>query len=262
MLPFIETSGSSIFLFLFGISVGSFLNVVIDRLPRSESIVKGRSHCDFCMHDLSWYDLIPLVSFIQLEGRCRYCKGRLSFRYSVVECITGFFYVFIYWFTISKGAVTTVFYLTLISGFIAIFFTDLHYRIIPDQLVFTLVVVTCLYFFYSGMSWPAFLNHLGAGASLAVFFLFLAVVTRGRGMGLGDVKYVFIMGLVLGIPESIVAFYLAFLTGAFVSVILILKGKKSQKDTVPFGPFLVTATIIALLYGSDIWILYTKLLGI
>ena len=241
------------FLFLLGLAVGSFLNVLIDRLPKDESVIKGRSYCERCKKPLRWYDLIPLVSFLLLKGKCRYCRSPISWYYPVVELTTGLLFLavifFIGGFTINIiTIITIIYYLTIISGLIVIFFTDLKYGIIPDKIVFSSIIVSIAYLFINHQS--LIINHFFAGIGAFLFFFLLYLVTRGRGMGFGDVKLAFFLGLFLGWPKVVVAFYIAFLTGAVVGCILVLwRKKKLTGGTVPFGPFLVLGAIIALFWG-------------
>jgi leader peptidase (prepilin peptidase)/N-methyltransferase len=245
-----------LFLFFLGLAVGSFLNVVIDRVPHGESIVKGRSYCDHCKHKLSWIDLIPIVSFFILGRRCRYCKRVISWQYPTVEAATGVMFPLIY-----ISAVPLWQYIIVIfAGLLVIFVTDFKYRIIPDQVLFFITLITLL---YSLILAPEILiNRLLSGLIMIIIFLILVVVTKGKGMGFGDVKFSFLMGLFLGFPKIIVAFYLAFLTGAAISLILVLIGKKTMKSKIAFGPFLVYATVIAFFLGNQIFSMFTNLLGI
>lgn len=244
---------SLILIFIIGLSVGSFLNVVIDRLPTGKSIIRGRSKCDYCQHTLSWYDLVPVLSFIWLKQRCRYCHKKISWQYPIVESITGIFFVFTY-------TSFSIYHLILISGLIAIFFTDLKYRIIPDQVLIILTMVTSIYLLLSGG--PDIINHLATAVIFFCGFMALVVFTKGKGMGLGDVKYAAVSGFILGIPYVIVSFYLSFLTGAAVSLILIMIGKKTMKSTIPFGPFLVGGTVVSLFYGDVLWNIFRRIIGI
>lgn len=249
-------------IFLIGLSVGSFLNVIIDRLPRGESIGfwtsqndRRRSHCESCKKTLAWYDLIPILSFVFLGGKCRYCQSSLSLQYPVVELLTGAFFVGVIGVIGEIKGVREIwdvlYYLFIISSLIVVFFIDLKHGIIPDKLVFPAIFITLLYQLYA-IRYLLYANFLSAfGAFL--FFLILFLVTRGRGMGFGDVKLAFLMGLILGFPQIIVALYTAFLTGALTGIILVLcKVKKFRGATIPFGPFLVLGTIIALFWGEFI----------
>lgn len=244
-------------LFLFGISVGSFLNVLIDRLPKGEQVFQGRSYCDCCRKTIAWYDLTPLLSFLLLGGKCRYCKEPISWYNPLVETTTGFAYLLVY---SSQLPITKfVFSLIVISGSIVIFFTDLKYRIIPDQILILLIVSSFIFVYF--FADESFLNYLLSGLFMFFVFLFLFLLTSAKGMGFGDVKYSFFMGLFLGFPKVVVSFYLAFLTGALFSLILIIKGKKRLKGTIAFGPFLVMATIIAFFWGEYLWAVFMKIIG-
>lgn len=247
----------ALFVFIFGLFVGSFLNVLVDRIPKGESPIKSRSHCDKCKKTLKWYDLIPLLSFVFLKGKCRYCRTSLSLYYPMVELTTGVLFVATIFFlggiTVSVitiiNIITVIYYLFLMSSFIVIFFADLKYGIIPDKIIFPSILVSFLYLAIIHNS--LFLIHFLSGLIACLFFLFLFLVTRGRGMGLGDVKFSFLMGLILGFPNIIVSLYVAFLTGAIVGCILILWRKKRIFGTaIPFGPFLTIGSLTAIFFGE------------
>ena len=246
------------FLFVFGLCVGSFLNVLIYRLPNELSPLKGRSFCDHCKHQLAWKDNIPLLSFPFLRSRCRYCHSPISWQHPVVEMITGLAFVFVYqwvmgWCSASfDGYMAIWLYGYIVSSLIVVFFADLKYQIIPDKIVYPAMIIAGMsgILGISGVSIKlGMLSGLGAGG----FFLALFLLTRGKGMGFGDVKFAFLMGLILGFPKIIIALYLAFLTGALVGVILILSKKKRFGQHIPFGPFLVGGTVVSMFYGNQIW---------
>lgn len=239
-------------LFLVGLAVGSFLNCLIYRLNKGLSPIGGRSFCPKCNHTLSWQDNIPLLSFILLSGRCRHCLSPISWQYPLVELGTGILSVVSLQLSVFRGDsfLSTVYCLLITYALIAIFVSDLRYGTIPDKIVYPTIALAILYslFFIQYSIFNYFLSGLGA----AGFFLALVAITRGKGMGIGDVKLAALMGLVLGWPKILVALYLAFLTGAIVGVILILLGKKRFGEHIPFGPFLTMATWITLLWGSQI----------
>ena len=216
-----------VFLFVLGLVVGSFLNVVIYRLNNGLSPLRGRSFCPRCKHQLAWGDNVPLLSFLLLRGKCRYCHSPISWQYPLVELATGILTVVV---------LHTSFNLLLTYALIAIFVSDLLYYTIPDEIVWPMIGLSFLIS-------PNLLPGLGA----AGFFLSLVLLTHSRGMGMGDVKLAGLMGLALGWPKISVAILLAFLTGATVGVILVLMGKKGLKSRIPFGPFLAGATLISLL---------------
>lgn len=238
--------------FVIGIFLGSFLNVLIDRLSTDRPFVKGRSYCENCKRTLKPIDLIPLVSYIMLRGKCRFCHKKIPFRLFFVELTIGITFgilaqlFFTQIFTLPALLCIAV----ILFCFIGIFFADVIYGIIPDLLVVVSAIASLLYVFISGLTMQ---NHLLSGLGSFVFFFLLFLLTRGRGMGFGDVKLSFVLGLLLGFPGIIVSLYLAFLTGAGVSIILVICRKlKFFGSTIPFGPFLVISSIIALFWGDII----------
>lgn len=253
-----------VFLFIIGLSVGSFINVLIDRLPKGQEIIFGRSKCDFCRKNLAWVDLIPIISFVVLKGRCRYCAKRLSCQYPLIELSCGILFIFIYnQLQLKEPPVNLsdlIYTLIIFSGLATLVATDIKYLILPDQILIFLIIVTLIYqwIFLPGL----IINNLIVGTIAFLSFLTIVILTRARGMGLGDVKLAFFMGVFLGYPNILVALYSAFLTGAGISLILIMLGKKKLKSTIAFGPFLCLSTGIAYLYGAEIWQYFTKLMGI
>ncbi len=244
-------------LFFYGLFIGSFLNVVIDRLPRNEGIVCGNSHCEYCGHTLVWYDLVPLLSYLFLAGKCRYCKKFIGFRYPIIECTTGIL------FAIVGGAFTgipsLVLMLAIASCLCVLFFIDLFDGILPDSV---LVVLSGFAIVQKLFLAEHIIFFLLVGFLTGIGFLALFLLTRKKGIGFGDVKYAFVMGFLLGFPSIIPALYIAFLTGATVALILVVGGKKKLKSSIPFGPFLVLGTFVNLLWGQQLWVLFQKIVGI
>ena len=232
------------FIFLFGLAVGSFLNCIIYRLEENKSFLRGRSYCPYCKHTLNWQDLIPIFSFLLLKGRCRYCKKHISLQYPLVELTTGFLFVLCFLFHVP-------YFIFIIAPFlIVIFVYDFKHYVILDKVIYPAIVIAAVF---------NFTNWLSALGS-ALFFLAIVLVSRGKWMGIGDIKLAFLMGLILGWPNILVALFLAFMIGAIIGMGLILSGKKSLKSEVPFGPFLVTGTLIALFWGQLIIDWYFSLL--
>jgi leader peptidase (prepilin peptidase)/N-methyltransferase len=248
-----------------GLVIGSFLNVVIERLPRGESVVGGRSRCPRCRHNLRWLDLIPLLSFVVLRGRCRYCGARISWRYPLVEVLTGVSAVSVVSVVSVENMtpltlLTVLLLLTLAAILISIFFIDLEHGIIPNRLVYSgIVIALMIQFIKAGFSRPLFLTLLG---SLVIFLFFysLHAVFKGRAMGGGDVKLALLVGLLTGWPNMVVAIFLSFLTGALAGVILMAMSEKKFGDTIPFGPFLILAAFVTLFYGDQVLSWYLSLL--
>lgn len=249
---------SFLFLFFLGLSIGSFINCLVYRLDSSAALgaknwrgfLFGRSFCPKCKHKLAWYDNVPLLSFALLAGKCRYCHSPISWQYPVVELTAGVLTLLIFQFS-NFPFFQSIFNLLITYALIAIFVSDLRYMIIPDKIVYPTLLVTLFFLIsqYPNISISNFLSALGT----AGFFYFLVLITRGRGMGMGDVKLVGLMGLILGWPRIIVALFLAFLTGAVVGAILVLLKKKRFEEHIPFGPFLVAGTFVALFWGEKIW---------
>lgn len=247
---------TSLFLFILGTAIGSFLNVVIDRIPRDESL-NGRSHCDYCKHVLGPLDLFPLFSFIFLGGKCRYCKKRLSFQYPLIELMTGVLFVVVY---IGKFQVVTLelfAYLGLTACLIAIFVTDLKEQIIPDELQIALLILITFLHAVSGSSVVDLGYSVTSGLIVAGPILALHLLTKGRGMGFGDVKLAFNIGFLYGWAKGLLVLYVGFIFGAVVGIILLLGGIKKMKSKIAFGPFLVLGVFVFLFFDRQIidWIL-------
>ena len=242
-----------ILFFILGTAVGSFLNVVIDRTTRGESIL-GRSYCDHCRATLKTLDLIPIVSFVALGSRCRYCKKPLSWQYPIVEGLTGLLFVLAFWMLSASGqlsAISLLYYFFLISILIVVAVVDFKYSLVPTTLVFAASLVS-LFYNYFFITSGQFVQSVAAAFGAAIFFLIIVLLTRGRGMGEGDVVLGFLIGMVLGLKESILAIFLAFLIGAVISLFLIALGKKHFGQTIPFAPFLVLGLLISLFWSKEI----------
>jgi leader peptidase (prepilin peptidase)/N-methyltransferase len=249
--------------FLYGLLVGSFLNVLIYRIPRNESIVFPGSHCPSCGASLHFFDLIPVVSYIMLGGKCRYCKGPISPRYPIVELVTASLITVQAW----RRGINPSFFLfaALTAILVAVTMIDYDCQIIPDSLVLLITILGALHLYYVLL--PSFgkavLLDRAAGFLLGggLFFL-IAVVSRG-GMGGGDIKLAAALGLWFGWKELLLLIFTAFVTGAIVSVFLLVTHIKGRKEGIPFGPFLAFSAYLVSLYGSELmnWYLRTFFIG-
>lgn len=224
-----------VLLFFLGLALGSFISAFSFRSPRGISFIKGRSLCPRCKSQIAWYDNIPLLSFLLLSGKCRNCKKKISLRYPLIELATGLGFVLI-------GLNIYLFIFLVLE---TIFIIDVEHQIIPDELVFLVFLVALLV-----PSAYSLFSSLLAGFLCASFLLLIHLATRGRGMGLGDVKFAVAGGLFVGLKLSFVWLLLAFLTGGLVAFILILVKGAKLKDKIAFGPFLVVAIPIAVLFGD------------
>ena len=252
-------------LFILGLAVGSFLNCLIYRLE-IDSKPTGRSFCPSCKHKLSWKDLIPLFSYLSLKGRCRYCGKKISFQYPLVELATGVLFFLV---GMSIGSLSGLNYLNLalslivFSLLVVIFVYDLKHFIIPNKVIYPAIFVTLALLVsrsFLTSDYSLILNNIITGAIVFLSFLAIYLLSRGKGIGFGDVRYAFFMGLFLGFPEVLVGLFLSFVIGAIIGVTFIILGRKGRKDMIPFGPFLVFGTVTAHLYGSELINLYLDLI--
>lgn len=247
--------------FILGSAVGSFLNVVVDRTTRGESIL-GRSHCEYCRATLSSLDLVPIISFVGLGAKCRYCHKKLSWQYPLVEAFSAILFTLSFWIIAASGNLDLVklaFWLVLLSVMVIVFVVDLKFSLIPTSFVYATSLFWLFYVYFASPS-TVFVDNVLAAFGAALFFLFIVLVTFGRGMGQGDIVLVFLIGIVLGIKATFLAIFLAFLSGAIVSVLLIILGRKRFGNTIPFGPFLVLGFIISLFWSDLILNYYFKVL--
>lgn len=239
-------------IFASGLCIGSFLNVVIDRLPNGRGL-GGRSKADCCKVTLGVVDLIPVLSYVFHVGRCGHCGQKVSFYYPLVELISAIFTATAFFYF---PVPFNLFYLVSFYFLIVFFFTDLKYGLVPVSvfLVNLLFVITFqVYLFSIGqLSIFNFQFSIISAIVAALFFIFLILITRGRGMGFGDVLLAFLFSLIVGFPSSIIMVFLSFIFGGLFSVFLLLSKKKNLGQSLPFGPFMVLATTTSVFYGRQI----------
>ena len=249
---------------LLGAAIGSFLNVCIDRLPAGKSLVLPPSHCEACQHPLSPKDLIPVFSYLWLRGHCRYCQARIPRRPLWVEVGSGFLFAFTYWhYGLSVEFVVTAFYCCI---FVVLMVIDLEHRLILDKVVYPAIAVALIITVFLpppgiidfSLPWPwlGIVNGVMGGAMGFVLFLVIYLVVlfiyKQEGIGFGDVKLAGLIGLVTGSRLVLVALLIGIILGGLTGVILLVLKVKNRKEPIPFGPFLSLATIVTLLWGSDI----------
>jgi leader peptidase (prepilin peptidase)/N-methyltransferase len=242
----------SVFIFIIGTIIGSFLNVCIYRIPRKESIVFPSSHCPNCSTPLKWYELVPVFSFLVQGGKCRYCREKISLQYPLIELLNGFLYILVYQnFGLS---IDLIFYCSIISILVIISVIDYYTQTIPDSLVLVLLIISIihkitLYLLY-GTS-PQILNSsLGLLISGGLFLL-VAIISKG-GMGGGDIKLIAVLGFILGFRRIFLNIFISFVIGAIISIFLLAFKVKNRKDPIPFGPFLCIAFVITLFWGNEL----------
>ena len=235
-----------IIIFLYGIVIGSFLNVCIYRIPKQENIAKVRSHCMQCGHQLKWYELIPLFSYLLQGGKCRACKTKISVQYPLIEGANGILYVFI--FMINGINVDSLLYCLLTSALLVLSVIDFRTYEIPigiNYFIFVLGVIC------TAVHYTDWLNHVIGFFIVSVVLYIIILVTKGRGIGGGDMKLMAVCGLFLGWKEIILAFLLGCIIG---SVVHIIRMRVTKCDHVlALGPYLSIGVFISMLWGAQ-WI--------
>jgi leader peptidase (prepilin peptidase)/N-methyltransferase len=239
---------------VFGLIIGSFLNVCIHRLPINESLLAPSSRCPSCRHPVRWRDNIPVISFLVLRGRCRDCGLLISWRYPLVEVANGIGYALLVW---QFGVVPqTAVYALLYSSLLVITFIDLDHQIIPDRITLPGMVL--------GLTASSFILPLGflnaligllLGGSL---FYGAAMASRG-GMGGGDIKLIAMIGAFLGWKQALLTIFIGALAGSVIGLFLMVFKGKSRKYAVPFGPFLSLGAVVSIFAGPAIWNWYQHL---
>lgn len=249
------------FVFVLGAVIGSFLNVCIYRIPAGESVVRPASRCPACGQELSWFDLIPILSFLFLRGRCRYCGARISWQYPAVEAAAGllFLLVWIYlrWpWEVMAGWVFAAVLLTVSV-------IDLYHQIIPDSILLAgtaLGLPLIALHSFETLKWG-----IAAGLGGGIFMLAVAfigsLIAGQEAMGCGDIKLTMLMGLFLGPRLLTVALLTSIMAGGLAGGILLISGRKQRSDAIPFGPYLALGALLALFWGTDIIEWYFNLWG-
>lgn len=242
-----------IFVALFGLSVGSFLNVIIYRLPRKMPFLLNRSICPNCQNKLKWYHNLPLVGFLFLGGKCGFCKKKISWRYPLVEFVNAVFYVYFYW-QFGWGFQFLVFsYLS--SALLAIFFIDLDFQIIPDAITIPgMVLGLAISWLPGGIGMvDSLIGLLVGGGSLYLMAIIGDWIFKKESMGGGDIKMTAMLGTFLGWQQMLFIFVCSSVIGLLVSLVIMAFSKKLRESRiVPFGPFLAIAAAVAMLYGRQI----------
>jgi len=240
--------------FIFGLVIGSFINVCIYRIPKEESLFRPGSHCTTCGRLISWHDNIPVLSFIFLKGRCRYCKSKISYQYPLVELLTAVCFTLIAAKFYESGIF--LFYLYLTFVLVAVFFIDLYNQIIPDFFSFSLILIGLAASFLNGQLGTTFfsklINSLG-GVAAGGGILLLAgyagkILFKKDAMGFGDVKFLAGIGAFTGVSKVILVLIIASVLGSIWGIFLILLKKIKKRDYIPFGPFISIAAFICLFF--------------
>lgn len=236
------------FYLILALLIGSFLNVVAFRIPMGESLLKPASYCPSCNHNLSFFDKLPIISYLKLRGKCRYCHTKISLIYPVGELLTLITFILIPVFIGFSAELVIAYLFSLIM--ITVTISDIRYKIIPDKIVYPGIL---LIFILRLLIHPIpFWNYILGAVIFGGFLLLVAIISRG-GMGGGDIKLFFLIGLALGWQDALLALFLASLSGTIFGAILLLTGKIKKRELIPFGPFIFIGTMIAYFLGKDIW---------
>ncbi len=238
--------------FLYGIVIGSFLNVCILRIPAGESIVTGRSHCDNCKTRIKWYDLIPVLSYFLLRGKCRNCKVKISIQYPMIEALNGIVYVLVFY---CKGInYLSAIYCLAISALLALSMIDFKTHMIPFGINLFIILLGVIRLFMDYRHFPQYLIGFFA---VSGFLYLIYLITKGKGMGGGDIKLMAAAGLLLGWKLILLAFFLGCIYGSIIHPIFMKLGK--QGKVLAFGPYLSAGIITALLFGEKMIEWYLKI---
>lgn len=250
----------SILIFLIGLALGSFLNVVIFRIDELSTILYDRSHCPKCKKVLAWYDLIPFLSYILLKAKCRYCNEKISMQYPLVEIGTALLYLFLY---LAFGlSYSLLFYIIVFSLLMVVFVYDIKTQTVPEVFVWIALGLSLVGGWYFGNL--TFLNSVVGGIIAGGFLGALVFFSKEKWMGAGDIKLGIILGLLTGYPLVLVALFAAFVFGSIAGIALILYkfgavNGKSLKTEMPFTPFLILGMLCALIFGQQIIYWYMHL---
>ena len=258
-----------VFIFLFGLVVGSFLNVCIYRIPLPDVSIHSprRSFCPDCKEPINFYDNIPVLSYLLLWGKCRSCKAKISVIYPLVELATAALFLFMFY----HFGVTLEFLLALafIAVLLPISVIDARHYIIPNVIIVTGlilgVIIVCAIAYQRTDVWYLLTRFIGAVAGGLMLWLIAVIgsaVLRKKAMGGGDIKLMVLIGLFLGAwPELVMVIAFSALSGAIVGSALIISGRKSRQSPIPYGPFLAGAAVLVLLWGDTLWDMYLRFVG-
>ncbi len=236
-------------LFALGAVLGSFVLVFVSRCMSGESFVKGRSRCNSCKIQLRAIELIPVLSFVLLKGRCKSCKSKISMWHFFSEVILGILFLSVFFITPQIGPDDVFIRLFLLSSLFVLFLFDAHHGVLPDLITLPTLLFTFGYMWLRGFSVPQMVGGAVIGAGV---FALQYIISKGKWVGSGDIRLGAIMGVMLGVTGVVTALGIAYVVGAVVAVGLLLMKRKDLGDSLPFGVFLIPATVVVWYYGLDI----------
>ena len=251
--------------FLLGLAVGSFSNVCIYRLPIQQSIILPKSHCPNCKTPIPFYYNIPLFSYLYLKGLCDFCQNRIAIRYFIVELLTALLFLFFGW---KYGlSINLVYFFVLVPIFLIIFFIDLKHLIIPDSLVLLIGILALGKLLLPNLDgiftslYPSAFGAIVAFLFIGGLIVFYQYVRKIEGMGLGDLKLFVVLGFLFGIKGIMFVLIISSLSGAIIGSIILINSKKNFQSQIPFGPYIILATFLYIIFGSKIIIYIERALA-
>ena len=275
----------SLVFFLFGLAIGSFVNVLAlrydgDHFLLNTKVIGGRSHCPHCKHQLRWFELVPVVSFFVQGGKCRHCKKTIGLHYPLVELLSGFIFVLVpLW--LGGNLQLAVLWIMAFEILLLMTYIDIRLQLVPDELNVALAVVALFaaivavgysgtenysllapYAAPFGLQNNFWMSHLAGALFGAGFFVFLILVTRGKGMGWGDVKLGLPLGFLFGWPDTLFIYATAFVAGGIIGGILLALKRKSMKSALPFVPFLAASAAFVFFFGAATLRAYFHIMGL
>ncbi|MEW6621148.1 MAG: prepilin peptidase [bacterium] len=251
MIELIPSPFIQIIIFIFGALIGSFFNVCIYRLPIDESIVIPFSHCPNCKTKIKIWENIPIISYLILKGKCRYCGVQISPRYLIVEILTPVLFLLL-WQFFGKSPDFFI-YLLFISVLIIITFIDFEHQLILNVLTYPMIIIGLLISYFKGIFISSLIAGLVGGGIIFLIVIISPFIFKKEGMGAGDFKLAAVIGVFLASWQyTLISLFFASFLGSLVGLILILSGKKRFGEYIPFGPYLVFGALIILFYGKNI----------
>ena len=247
----------SLFVFIFGAVIGSFLNVLIYRLPRKISIIAPHSFCPNCRKPIRWYENIPIISYVILRGRCANCQKPISLRYPIVETVTGL--LFIYAFSRYNLDFEFFFIAFFFCAMIVVAFIDFSFQVIPDIISMPGIVFGIIYQIIKGEFLISLVGMLFGGGLILLIRIIGGKAYKKEVMGMGDVYLTAMIGAFVGFPFIIPAIFIAALVGAVLGILYIVSTRQSRESPIPFGPFLAIGGTAVIIFQSQITDLFASL---
>ncbi len=249
---------TEILIIVLGLSIGSFLNVCIFRIPNNESISKPRSRCPKCKHQLKFWENIPVLSYLFLRGKCSSCHTRISLRYPLIEILTSLVFLLLYYYY--GYTIKTLLLCVLFSIVIIITFIDIDVQLIPNKLLLLGLIPVSIYIILFALDniWRYLLGAIGLSALFYLIGYLGRIFYKEDSMGMGDVKYAFLIGLLLGWKSGLLALGFSFIFASIIIVLLFVQKKLKSKQKIPFGPFMSLGLLASLIWGEKIieWYLH------